>query len=90
MITEDKRKKIAETLAQRKSQMLCPMCGSTSFSLLDGFIIEIIQEDLTKIQLDGRTLPSATIVCGRCGFISHHAIGALGLMKIMKDQDEEK
>lgn len=87
MMTEDKRKRIVEALAQRMSQLCCPMCGSTSFSLLDGFNIEIIQEEITKIQLDGRTLPSVTFVCERCGFISHHAIGALGLMDIMKNQN---
>ena len=43
-MTEDKRKRIVEALAQRMSQLCCPMCGSTSFSLLDGFNIEIIQQ----------------------------------------------
>lgn len=84
-MTEDKKRKIVEALAERMPQLHCPMCGSSSFSLLDGFNIEIIQEDITKIQLDGRTVPSATFVCERCGFISHHAIGALGLMESMKE-----
>lgn len=86
MMTEDKKRKIVEALAERMPQLYCPMCGSSSFSLLDGFNIEIMQEDITRIQLDGRTLPSVTFVCERCGFISHHAIGALGLMEIMKNK----
>jgi hypothetical protein len=28
----------------------------------------------------GQTVPAAAIVCNRCGFLSQHALGALGLL----------
>ena len=59
----------------------CPMCGGDDFEVADGFIRNGIQKELSSIVVGGRSIPTLPIVCKRCGFVSQHAIGVLGLLK---------
>ena len=56
------------------------MCQNDNFDLVDSYIRNDLQDDLTSVSIGGRAIPAAAIVCSNCGFISQHAIGALGLM----------
>jgi ribosomal protein L37E len=74
------RDRIVESLSKAKALLPCPRCGNESFSLVDGFVAQPIQPDFRNVQLGGPTLPSVATVCSRCGFISCHALGVLGLL----------
>ena len=58
----------------------CPRCGNDDFTLLDGYFNQIIQDEPRGIVLGGRTIPSIVIACKRCGYLSQHAVGVLGLL----------
>lgn len=59
----------------------CPMCGKNQWVLADGYFNHHIQNQVTGgLVLGGPIIPAAAIICGNCGFISQHALGALGLL----------
>lgn len=79
MSDADKQKIVAAFL-KRGVTLPCPRCGNNKFTLLDGYFNQTIQVALTGIVIGGPSVPSAVVACDRCGFLSQHALGALGLM----------
>lgn len=63
------------------------MCGKNSFTLADAYIRLELQDDLRNINLGGPSIPTASIICTHCGFVSLHALGILGLLN--KDSPKE-
>ena len=49
MMTEEKKKQIADALSKRIGIIVCPMCHQSKYTLIDGFIGEQIQDDYKKI-----------------------------------------
>ena len=78
--TQDQKDAIIKALSERGANLPCPRCGNNSFTLLDGYFNQIIQDEPKGIVLGGRTIPSIIIACKRCGYLSQHAIGVLGLL----------
>lgn len=91
MLTNDRKKEIIQRLASRVEKMKCPMCQSEKFTLLDGYITDIVKEDYSKIVIGQVTMiPSVALVCNNCGFISQHSLGALGLLQPSADHQSNK
>jgi len=79
-LTEERKQKIIQALKERGVDRPCPRCGNANFTLVDGYFNQVLQTDLAQITLAGPTVPSIAVVCTRCGFISQHALGTLGLL----------
>lgn len=79
-IPDERKHEIVEALEERGAKLPCPRCGNQSFTLLDGYFNQVLQTDLGGIILGGPSIPSVVVVCTRCGFLSQHALGALGLL----------
>lgn len=84
--SQEQKERIAKTLTEAGAQLPCPRCGNPNFTLLDGFFNQPIQAELGDIVLGGPNIPSVLTVCTRCGFISQHAAGALGLLPKEREQ----
>ena len=57
------------------------MCSASNFVLLDGYFSQSVQMDPSAgMVIGGPAVPTVAIACTNCGFISHHALGALGLL----------
>lgn len=82
MISQEEKKRIAERLNQRFAEhgVKCPMCGNNSFSVADGYFSNVIQNNLDSLKIAGPSIPAISIICSKCGFISMHALGTLGLL----------
>jgi ribosomal protein L37E len=78
--TQDQKDAIIKALSERGANLPCPRCGNNAFTLLDGYFNQIIQDEPKGIVLSGRTIPSIIIACKRCGYLSQHALGVLGLL----------
>lgn len=63
--------------------MHCPMCGGAKFEVIKGWSSTQIQGAKLGITIGGPAIPSLTVVCCRCGFISQHSSDVL-------DRFEEK
>ena len=82
MISKEEKQKIVLELNNRINfgDIKCPMCGNKHFIIADGYFNSIMQDSLNGIVLGGPSIPSIAIVCNKCGFISSHALGVLGLL----------
>ena len=80
ILTEDEKRKIANVLSNRIPNIVCPMCHRNNFIITDGYFNSPINADLQSMVFGGPSIPSIGIVCVNCGFISHHALGVLGLL----------
>lgn len=88
MNDEDKQK-IIKTLTEKGVRLPCPRCGNPSFTLIDGYFNELIQNDLNTLKIGGPSIPSIITACTRCGYLSQHALGALGLLPAKDGQKGE-
>jgi ribosomal protein L37E len=86
-MNEEKKKEIISALKARQVTLPCPRCGNKVFTLLDGYINTSIQSDFQSFNLGGPSIPSVATACDRCGFVSVHALGVLGLLP--KDGGEQ-
>ena len=56
------------------------MCGNDHFFVADGYFNHFMQDKLTNVNIGGPSIPVIPIICNKCGFVSQHAIGLLGLL----------
>lgn len=89
MISSKEKQKIIDELNKRFNihSIKCPMCGNNHFIIGDGYFNTFIQDDIKNISLGGPSIPSIPIICNRCGFISSHALGVLGLLPNSQDDN---
>lgn len=85
MLTEKEKNDIAKVLIQKIKIFECPMCHSHGFTIVDGYVAQTLQSNMKGYKLGGVLLPSIVIVCNKCGFMSYHNMGVLGLL----NQDKE-
>ena len=90
MLNENEKKQLIEALmAKIKGRYVCPICHNSSFTIVDGYLTQSIQEDYHGIVLgNGPMLPSIAVVCNNCGFTSMHNLGVLGLLN--ENENHEK
>lgn len=79
-LSKEQKERIIKALEERMAKLPCPRCGNQHFTLLDGYFNQTIQTELKGIVLGGPSVPSAVVACSRCGYLSQHALGALGLL----------
>lgn len=75
----NKKNEIIKCLGTKIGMIKCPMCNKGTFTLLDGYAINSLQEDQNTIIIGGNTKRFAcvVIVCNNCGYTSYHNIHAL-------------
>ena len=79
-IPPEEKNRIIQALEKAGAVLPCPRCGNQAFSLVGGYFSQWMQPKLAGIVIGGPSVPSVAVVCNRCGFMSHHALGALGLL----------
>lgn len=79
-LSQEQQKKIIEALDERGAILPCPRCGNKSFELLNGYFNHTLQAELKGIVIGGPSVPTIIVVCKKCGYLSQHAIGTLGLL----------
>jgi predicted nucleic-acid-binding Zn-ribbon protein len=79
--------RIISKLTERKALLACPRCGSKEFSLENGFVLHTLAPTTSIIALGTPAIPVAVVICQNCGFISEHALGALGLLDSSQEKD---
>ena len=78
---------IAAALKNANATNVCPRCGNLGFAVVDSVALPTYASYSVNI---GKTIPAAAVVCTKCGFLSLHAYGLLGLpMRGPKKEDEK-
>lgn len=81
MLSSEDKKKIAQILDSKISNISCPMCQNKQFIIVDGYFINNMQTDFSSITIGGNpSIPTIAIICNQCGFTSQHSLGVLGLL----------
>ncbi|MGD9581599.1 MAG: hypothetical protein AB7V50_09520 [Vampirovibrionia bacterium] len=81
-MNESIKREIGQALNAKGVNKPCPLCGNSGFTLLDGFINNTIQDNLSSgLVIGGPSVPTIVLVCNNCGFLSQHALGALNLLE---------
>jgi len=86
-LSQAQKEIIINTLRDKGVKLPCPRCGRNSFQLLGGYFNQTLQTELAGLVLGGPSIPSAIVVCTNCGYLSQHALGALGLLP--KEEDKK-
>lgn len=79
-ISNEKKQEIIKALEERGVKLPCPRCGNEDFTLFDGYFNQPLQAHFKGMALGGLSVPSVVVACTRCGYLSQHALGALGLL----------
>ena len=75
------QQRVIEALKKKGVRPVCPMCGHKEFGIAGGHVGHPLRTDFFGgFMAGGPIVPSAVIICNNCGFESHHALGALGLL----------
>ena len=82
MLTTEKKQLIINKLLERISRYQCPICHNDSCTIVDGYLANTLQNDISSMQLGGSFLPSVAIVCNKCGFTSMHNAKVLGIEEV--------
>lgn len=82
MLTTEEKQLIINKLLERISRYQCPICHNDSFTIVDGYLANTLQNDFSSIQLGGSFLPSVALVCNKCGFTSMHNAKVLGIEEV--------
>ena len=83
------KQRIIKALMDTGASLPCPRCGNQNFSITEGYFAAVIQNDLKKLELGGSNIPSAIVICPKCGFIAFHALGALDLLPQNEEGEEQ-
>lgn len=78
------------TLSSKGVNHPCPRCGNGVFTLVDGYFNEMIQPNANTLNIGGHTIPTVLTVCNRCGYLSQHALGVLGLLPKTNENIDKK
>lgn len=79
---EVSRDKIIQALEQKNANKPCHRCGNESFALSDQFSNIILSDSVGgALVLGGPIIPTAIVVCNKCGAVTFHALGTLGLLE---------
>ena len=87
MLKEEEKKRIIEIMNHRIGHFSCPICHKGHFSLVDGYSSQGLSEDYKNVIFASKVIPYVMLVCDNCGFVSHHALGTLGLLNKAQDNN---
>ena len=79
-LTKEQKNDIIGVLQNRGVTLPCPRCGTNEFVISDGYFVQSVQTELAGTVIGGPSIPSIAVVCKKCGFLSQHALGVLGLI----------
>jgi hypothetical protein len=57
----------------------CPLCANNGWTLGEELVTASTTSLAGGMVIGGPTIPMIQLVCNRCGFVSHHAVGVLGI-----------
>lgn len=78
-LTTAQQEQIVHRLRELGATLPCPRCAAASFSLVKELSAVLVAPGAGTVRADGLTLPAVILMCNQCGFLSPHALTALGL-----------
>lgn len=90
-IFKELKGQIVEALQAKAPNIICPVCKNSKFTLVDAYLVELLQDDFTSLTLGGGpSIPTVGILCNNCGYLMKFSIGVLGLLPKKGTDTENK
>ncbi|MGH3888196.1 MAG: hypothetical protein ACRDSZ_16800 [Pseudonocardiaceae bacterium] len=80
-LTTAQQEQIVRRLRELGATLPCPRCAAASFSLVKELSVVPVDPEASAVRVDRLTLPAVLLMCNQCGFLSSHALAALGLVE---------
>jgi ribosomal protein L37E len=79
MAFTDKQKNAILGNLRSKIRGSCPMCGQGNWNMQDELVACVTTSLQGGMAMGGPMVPTIQVICTHCGFVSFHAVGALGV-----------
>lgn len=79
MSMTDRQKQTIQASLQKKGFSACPICRQSNWQMAEDLVHAPTTSLSGGMALGGPHVPMAQIICTNCGFVSHHAVGVLGI-----------
>lgn len=72
---------ILDKIKEKGAKLKCPVCGGSEMGIAPGFSNITLQNKIDgSIVSNGPMIPAVYTICGKCGAMTPHAVGVLGLL----------
>ena len=72
------KSEIIGALNAKRKEAKCTSCGEAKWVVVDGFINQPFQKELSaSFVIGGPSIPIVAVVCNNCGLINYYALKAL-------------
>jgi ribosomal protein S27AE len=78
VVEKERANQIIQALSKKGVTKPCPRCGHPHFSVVAETSIPINYNPMI-IGGDTSVVPTVIVACSNCGFVTQHALGALGI-----------
>lgn len=78
--TKEREREVLAALENVGVLNMCPLCRQSGFQLFPGYFVNIVQQDIGVVKLEGKSIPVVILMCKNCGFVSQHSLASLGLL----------
>jgi predicted nucleic-acid-binding Zn-ribbon protein len=85
-VVATRSERIVETLKERGAVKPCPRCGTERFEVVAETSV-VMPGGVPNSPREDRFVPVVMIACKNCGWLSQHALVALGMMPEGYDAD---
>lgn len=75
---------LSKKLTEKGINPNCSSCGRNNWAVLDE--ATLIPQWINRLPAPG--IPAAAMICNNCGFVRHHALGALGMLPDSEGENE--
>lgn len=79
MIPENELDAIHIAIDKKIATMTCPMCQGKKFSLVKGYLVNLLSQSTVDFGNFGKAIPTAPFTCDNCGFLAQYSMRSLGL-----------
>lgn len=85
--TDEQRRHIAAAISEKRSKgappMVCPVCFTSNWTIGEGMVRLVIQDDPSEITLEGPSYPMVPLLCQNCGNTYLLNVFVLGIGELM-------
>lgn len=79
---KERKEEIIQVLKAKGADQPCPRCGNEKFELIGETGIQLHENPNPLMwQIMGPVVPVVLIACTKCGYLTHHAQGPLGILR---------
>jgi hypothetical protein len=80
------QQQVIAALNSRGTRAACEVCGQNNWAAVDQPVAINITDLSGNVLIPAPQIPAAALICNNCGNVRLHALGALGLLPVTKEE----